>query len=49
MVDPKRRLRAAGLCLAIALSLTALSASTAHANWKVGGAEIKEGVEVPLA
>jgi hypothetical protein len=48
-MSTKGKLGAAGLCLTIALSLTALSASTAHANWKVGGTEIKEGVEVPLA
>jgi hypothetical protein len=49
MANPRRKLGAAGLCLAIVLSLTALSAPTANANWKVGGAEIKEGTEVPLA
>jgi hypothetical protein len=45
----KGKLGAASLCLMIALSLTAFSASTAHANWKVGETEIKEGVEIPLA
>jgi hypothetical protein len=48
MVNPRHRLRATGLCVMLALSLTALGASTAHANWNVGGAEIKEGTEVEL-
>ncbi|HXS32803.1 MAG TPA: hypothetical protein VN758_03390 [Solirubrobacterales bacterium] len=44
-----RKLGVGGICLAIALSLAAFSSPSAQANWKVGGAEVKEGTEVPLA
>lgn len=42
-------LRTAGVCLSLALCFAALNAATASANWKVGGAEIKEGAEIPVA
>ncbi len=48
MDSPRHKLSAVGLCSVLVLSLAALAASPVHANWKVGGAELKEGTEVEL-